>query len=491
MKGPNTRAFVALLLGTLLLPTGAAADSLYFFPSGREPNFNTLAHKKIDEYYRTILSMSARLKPISADEARSRSAESQAKANKKPTFNPVLDEANDLLWKGRELVSKKKFEKAVQPLSQAFDIYSENYDILRDMDNLVDASFNLAVAFYGAQFIEDAEDAIKRVVVMRPELTFQRSSVPAGFDDLFSTIQKKVLKRRSGPVVVDAVGHSVDVYLDGVLRGKTPVTLKDLPYGIHYVQVFAPGFAPWGKRFKAPKTSKSKRLEAVLEASGDGSVAAQPVADDDAARLAAVAQSGQFVGSFRADAAKFSERVGSDWLLFGYSHMEGKDYQYSQFLYSKKHQATVQAGFAVFAKDLSDLQVKALILEDQLYTAVTAFASKQKVVAVPAVYQRQSALTAVGVAPIGGTVTGPGGSGSPVVTGPRGGGAKPRFKIIPYGGKGAGTHAPLTTGPAWYENKWVWIGVGSAVLLAGAGVGTYFLLQGDDDGGGYKATLTW
>lgn len=486
------------MVALVLVPTLGSAETLYFFQTGQEEGINLMARKKIDEYYRTILSMSSRLQYVSADDARARAMASQEKATAQPKFNPVLDEANNLLWKGKDLVRQKKWEPAIQPLTQALDIYTENHDILRDLDNLVDATFNLALAYFEGQYVDNADEKISEAVVLRPDLSFDRSTVSKGFAERFDGVAKKVLTRRSGPVTIDAGGKAVDVYLDGVLRGKAPVTLKELPAGVHYVQVFSPGYRAWGKRFKAPKQGDAKTFTATLELDEGGEAAPAPSADSPAARLERVPETGEFVGSFRADARAYSTQTGAEFLLFGYVHKDGERFQYSQFLYGAKQDAVVEAGYVVFETDLSDLQVKVLILEDQLYTAVSAFTSRKAVVAVPTCYKKKQAAVAV-VAPVPvptptptPTVTGPtaGAGSSPVVTGPTTP-TKPRFTIVPYKSGATATQAPVDSGPAWYTNKWIWIGVGSAVVLAGAGVGTYFLLQRGDSGSGYKATLTW
>lgn len=495
-------AVVALVLG--MLPSMGATETVYFFQTGQEESFNLMSRKKIDEYYRTILSMSSRLQYVSADDARARAVATRDKASAEPKFNPVLDEANNLLWKGKDLLRQKKWEAAIQPLSQALDIYTENHDILRDLDNLVDATFNLALAHFEAQYAENADEKIAEVVVLRPDLAFDRSTVSKGFAERFDAVARSVLTRRSGPVTIDAGGKPVDVYLDGVLRGKAPVTLKDLPAGVHYVQVFLPGFKAWGKRFKAPKASDSKTFTATLDLDEGSAGTPAPTADSPLARLERVPETGEFGGTFRADARAHAASAGADYLLFGYVHKDGERVQFNQFLYGTKQDAVVDAGYVVFENDLSDLQVKVLILEDQLYTAISSFTSRKAVAAVPECYRkRQVVQPAVVVAPVVApvvatpTVTGPAATpvgtsvSSPVVTGPATGPQKPRFTIVPYKAGATATTAPVDDGPAWYTNKWIWIGVGSAVVLAGAGVGTYFLLQRGDSGSGYKATLTW
>jgi tetratricopeptide (TPR) repeat protein len=499
------RASFAVLLASLVLAGPAAAEKLYFFPTGAEAGFSGLARQKIDEYYRTILSMSSRLAYISPEDARSVTAAKAQKDRTEPKFNPVLDEANNLLWKGKDTLRQKRYEDAIAPLQQALDIYIENYDILRDMDNLVDAQFNLALAFFRAGYSDNAEEILRSVISLRPELAIDRTSLPKGFAETFERQRARVLKRSSGPVnIQDTEGKSVDVYIDGVLRGKTPLTLKDMPFGVHYVQVFQPGYRSWGKRFKSPKPGKQKTLKVRLEVE-HGAASTGPAIPSMGPSLREVASNGKYDETMRVEARAFATSIGAEFLLFGYLHKEGNEFQYNQFLYNVPQDSVVDAGFSLFAADLSDLQVKVLILEDQLYNGVKAVGSRPRVVGVPKVYRKEQEPAPIG--PVVGIVTSPTGAGTGptgTVTGPTGtvtspvvrkNGSEPpksRFKIIPYGKGGTGsTREPLKSGPAWYKNKWVWIGVGSAVVLAGAGVGTYFLLRESGDSPGYKATLTW
>ncbi|MCK7491343.1 MAG: PEGA domain-containing protein [Comamonadaceae bacterium] len=46
-------------------------------------------------------------------------------------------------------------------------------------------------------------------------------------------------------MLIDSVPFAAAIQVDGVKRGKAPVSLQDVPVGLHVVVAEAPGQPPW------------------------------------------------------------------------------------------------------------------------------------------------------------------------------------------------------------------------------------------------------
>ena len=100
-----------------------------------------------------------------------------------------------------------------------------------------------------------------------------------------------------GTLVVSSTPTGALVTVDGLRAGLTPVTVADLEYGVHDVQVARPGFAPVSERVTLSDRSPSRTLTVSLAGGPAGAVAPGGLLEvDSRPRGAAVTVNGRPAG---------------------------------------------------------------------------------------------------------------------------------------------------------------------------------------------------
>ena len=81
----------------------------------------------------------------------------------------------------------------------------------------------------------------------------------------------------SGRILVHSSLPGARVRVDGRERGETPAAIRDLPFGVHTIEVDVPGRAPWRREIVLTSASPAQSLEVTLQGPEESS-APRPVA---------------------------------------------------------------------------------------------------------------------------------------------------------------------------------------------------------------------
>jgi len=503
---PLVRAVGAVTLAALLLASGPAPGAtkpgapkvprVLLVPFQKSDGVSDLIAQRIQEYLTTLLAMSSRMELLDPSVLRKPAEVAEPEPETKA---PAIEKADELLWKGKELLEKKKTAPAIEQLMAAIELYQANFDELRDYEKLVDAMLQLSLAYYREGYEDNGEEVLTQAVVLRPELILDARQFSKGMKEAADAIRARFKKAEMGTIRVEASAAG-DVYLDGVKKGAAPLTLPDLHPGTHYVQVFAAGHEPWAEKFATPKPGETKVLQAKLTPVAGAVVAEEEGKSAEAAfqEVVGVAKSGQYADDLPRLSGPVVEAAGADFLFLGYVTKDEGDFLLTPFLYDVKSQKTAQLEGVRFDPQLTNLQVNLLVLEDRLTASVAAFPADKVVSVRPAVYERK-------VAPV--VVAEPTPRVEPVVepapvepvaepapvepvarVEPRGPAAPVYDAAAPVYDPNAPLYDPTkpladqpprTDEEAWYEKWWVWTIVGAVVV--GGALTTGFLLAPEDE----------
>lgn len=450
---------------------------LYVLPLAKSPDVSRIISVKIEEFFSAILSVSDKIKVLREDDLIIRT-EGVAVAG--PKDNPNLEQADKLVWQGKEELDKKLFKEAVQTFRSAIELYQANFAQLVDYDKLVDAHLNMAVAYFGAGYDDNGADALQQVVSLRPTVTIDRKVHTPAFIESLERVQKKFSNYKPGSTTITATPAGAKVFVDGILRGPAPVTVKDLQKGEHYVQIRQDGFETYAEQIRAPLGSDTVKLDAKLQAASASAASAQGVEGEFVSPepLVPYAESGAFGDNFKRAAQRFTQKANVDFLLYQYLSSAEDGYLLNLFLYDKSKGDIAALQPIKFDRELTNLQVNLLESEQALVRGMAAFPMSRVVTdPPPAVYRegQQKAIAAqtqqvVPTDPINPRPT----VVPPVVTQPSNvrnilGDYPLADSANPTNGPGIISGPTTTSSDQWYEQWWVWtlIGVG----VAGAGVG--------------------
>jgi tetratricopeptide (TPR) repeat protein len=476
-------------------PGAPKVPRVLLVPFQKSEGVSDLIAQRIQEYLTTLLAMSSRMELLDASILRKPAEVAPPEPESKA---PAIAKADEQLWKGKELLEKKKTRAAIEQLMPAIELYEEHFEKLRDYDKMVDALLQLSLAYYREGYEDNGEEVLTKAVVLRPDLILDVRQFSKGMKEASERIRARFQKADMGAIRVESSAPG-DVYLDGVKKGPAPLTLPDLHPGTHYVQVFAPGHEPWAEKFRTPRPGETKTLQAKLVAVAGPAVEEAPGKSAEAAfkDVIGVAKSGQYAAELHRVAGPVVEAATPDYLFLGYVTKDQGDFLLTPFLYEVKSQKTAQLEGVRFDPQLTNLQVNLLVLEDRLTAAVAAFPGDKVVTVRPAVYDVKPVAEVKPTPPVEPVVAPPPVEPIAKPTPP----VEPVAKPVPAGPSAAvydaaapvyDPNAPLydptkpvadlpprTDEQAWYQKWWVWTIVGAAVV--GGAVTAGFLLAPEDE----------
>lgn len=474
-------------------------------PFQKGEGVSDLITQRIQEYLTTLLSMSSRMELLDATALRKPVVEAPPEPESKA---PAIAKADELLWKGKELLEKKKERDAIEQFMAAIEIYEENFKELRDYEKLVDAMLQLSLAYYREGYDDNGEEVLAKAIVLRPDLILDARQFSKGMTEAAVRIKGQFSKSEMGTIRVEA-GAPGKVYLDGVLKGDTPITLPDLHPGTHYVQVFAEGHEPWAEKFQTPKPGETKTLQAALVAKA-GAAPAEPEkgAEQAFADVVAVVKEGSYATDLPTAAAPVVAEANVDFLFMGYVTKDEGDFLLTPFLYDAKSRKTAELEGVRFDPQLTNLQVNLLVLEDRLTASLAAFPRDRVVAERPAVYAVKAAPVVVQPEPKPEpkpepVVVAPVVTPEPTPVEPVARREGPDSPVYDPGAPVYDPNAPLydPTKPveaqpppvdeqAWYQKWWVWTIVGAAVV-GGAVTAGVLLAPEDEPAKRFSTEVRW
>jgi hypothetical protein len=161
-----------------------------------------------------------------------------------PVSAEALKEAERLYGEGRARVQKQEFDEAVQLLGSSLKKIEESVAEVSDYGLLADIQLWLGIACFRAGNEADGTSALQRALVLRPALQLDPERYPPLFRRIVEEARTRVQSGPKGRLRIDSTPPGCEVLLNGVVRGRTPVELSNLPAGRHYVRISCAGYEP-------------------------------------------------------------------------------------------------------------------------------------------------------------------------------------------------------------------------------------------------------
>ena len=401
-----TRQLAALIAGSFALifavtaaaqPAAKGKPKVYVFSFVKADDVSTVVFNKVEQYFSTLFEMSSKLQIVTDKELKKEQTQKAVEEKRKTTTvsEPWLEEADDLLWKGKDFLVKKAYGDAIASLTQARDLYEEHYLELRDYDKLVDATLQLSISFFMAGYKDDGEELLKDVLVWRPTLAVDKKKYPADFMNAIERLRKQMEKRKGGVLRIEATSaDGARVFVDGLLKGKLAgdqagIDVDGLYRGRHYIQVVKDGYKIFAKKVGVPKAGRTSKVVAELVQLEQQERTAGSELEQLSFDVFQYAKTGDFGVEFSRKAKDFADQAQVPYLLFGYVSKESKGTKLTLFLFKADWSALAEVEPASFDENLTNLQVNLLFLEANLAQALKTFPKERTVRGIPAVYVKK------------------------------------------------------------------------------------------------------
>jgi hypothetical protein len=451
-----------------------------------------------------------------------------------PLSDKDLKQALRLHQEGEKHYQGLRFDRAIKSFNAALSKFEASLALLTDVTPVLDALLMLSVCYYRQDQEKEGAKMLVKVIRLKPDLVLDPEKYPPMFRNTAETIRKKLLLKTRGEVEVVANEEGGTVFFDGRKVGTTPILLKELVPGEHFVRVEKEGLQSWADKVTVVSTKRTR----VLAALGGVKKATGPMGE-----IAEAIRSNRLSPDVLKKAVEQGKQVGADFVVLGGVAKLGGNYRVGSFMLNVKKQELCPLPEIQFDPDLLGASVEVYNMAAILYKRVEGCPDpvKDQVVAVVQTAKKKSEIHSVAVGPPKVVAPPPGSSASaprvavpgagPAVpgTGPAVPGTGPavpgRAAVSPprkmpaapprvttteeglatTGSSAISATAPIMVptapvaetvrpideqkngGPAFYETWWFWTIVGAVVVggAAGALFGTGVL-----DGGADSANIT-
>ena len=390
----------------------------------------------------------------------------------------VIAEAEQLYTSGIGLLTAGEDQKAAESFQRSVDLMEANIADIGNYDILSDALANLALAYHNSKFEVDAKKRMKQYAHLRPTATLDAEKYPKEMQKIFTKETKKVSKGGPGKLTITSNVKGAKVYIDGVEKGATPVTVEDVGFGHHYLVVRGPTGSVWAEKIRVKGRGKAQKFDVKLGAAGAqkevaGKKGALPAYYVD---LNGTIKSGRFSSTgLQPYTSELAKETGAQYIAWVIMYKDGRKYSAVPFVYRAEDGLFVRGETSQFNIELSNLRKGVSALSAEIVDMVVNTSE-------------DAAITDVELGPAPVVVAAASPSATPTETN-----AAASNSQSPYTDSTVTKKAEVP--PSEETSTWTYVAAGGAVLLVGALIaGGIFLLSDDgnpDRANGFDTVVSW
>jgi len=379
----------------------------------------------------------------------------------------AIAQAEELYTSGIGLLTAGEDARAVEAFTRAVDLMEQNLDDVNNYDILADALANLALANFNAEFDVDARKRMKDFAHLRPDAELDPEKYDKTLLEVLKDEQEKVKRAKFGKLEITASEDGAKVFIDGIEKGVTPLTIEDVGFGTHYMVVRGASGNVYTEKIRVRGRGKSQKFEAEL-AQSTANVEGATELPSYYVDLLNQTKTGKWGGSLLPYLTELANQTGSAYVGWVLMYREGTSYKAAPFVYSAAKNEVAQLEVVSFNLELSNLRTGVNTLTKTLVDAMATFPEGSVVTEVE-----------VGQSAVARTKT-----TTPVKTAET---KKEQKTLVP---------PPVVEQPPSEEfGTWSYVAAGGAVLVVGALIagGVYLLVDDDNPSGanGFDAVISW
>ena len=233
----------------------------------------------------------------------------------------AVENARKLVTEAKELRGKRKFRLAEESLQRALTSYKSAPGALTDMAEVVDTYALLAAVQYNTGRDEDGAKSLNQALTLAPERELPLAQTSALFARVVTDARKALKDGARGSLMLESAPSNAPVLLDGLSLGSTPLSVKDVPPGLHFWKATLPS---------------GEALGGVVEvAAGKQATAkASSASKDPESRLLSSLAQNRLDADLVAAAREHAKSAEADLVVFGALSKEGKGLALDTFLFS-------------------------------------------------------------------------------------------------------------------------------------------------------------
>lgn len=396
----------------------------------------------------------------------------------------VVYQAEQLYTSGIGLLTAGENEKAVEAFQRAVELMEQNLADLQNYDVLSDSLSNLALAYFLTGYDLDGRKRMKQFAHLRPNASVNVDKFPKELLAVLTEEQAKIAKAGPGKLTITSNVQGAQVFIDGVERGVTPLTVDDVGFGYHYLVVRDGKGGAHASQIRVKGRKSAQAIEAPIQNAGAvAKVEGQDALPSYYTDILVQLRTGVFDdGELKPYLSELSKQAGAPYLGWVLLHKDPMgNYVATPFVWRAADSRMVRVKDTVFNFELSNLAVGVNQMSSDIATALETMPDA-------GVATKVSLVTAPVVA-AGPAVRGPGDEArDPVIIAPP---KEDRVVVV--------TPPPEVEDTDRRERRRkilrnVGLGTAAAVVVGGLVAGSVVLFSGEDDpdeADGFSAEVSW
>ncbi len=233
----------------------------------------------------------------------------------------ALETARKEVSDAKELRNKRKFRLAEEALNRAITAYKAAAGALPEIGEVVDAYVLLSAVQYNTGRDEDGAKSLNQALALAPDREVSLAASSPLFTRVVTDARKEIKGGARGSLMLESSPSNAPVLLDGLALGATPLSVKDVPPGLHFWRATLPSGEAIGG---VVEVTSGKQATAK---------AASASKDPEARVLTALSQN-KLDADLVAAAKEQAKAAEADLLVFGALSKEGKGLALDTFLFS-------------------------------------------------------------------------------------------------------------------------------------------------------------
>ncbi|MCC7382548.1 MAG: PEGA domain-containing protein [Deltaproteobacteria bacterium] len=156
----------------------------------------------------------------------------------------TLARARTALADGRRAYDALSLDEAIARLGQAVALYQQTGPLLGDLAELETSLMHLGAALTLRGSSDEGVSTFLELLTLDP--SYSPEGFPPSVMKIFDKAVERLAAQPRGGLEVYSTPPYAAVYIDGVFRGVTPLTLSDVGAGTHYLRLEQNGFVTHG-----------------------------------------------------------------------------------------------------------------------------------------------------------------------------------------------------------------------------------------------------
>lgn len=232
-----------------------------------------------------------------------------------------LEKARKDVADAKDLRTKKKFRLAEEALTRAIASYKAAVTALPELGEVVDAYALLAAVQYNTGRDDEGAKSLTQALTLAPERELPLAQTSALFNRVVTDARKAIKDGARGTLVIESSPANAPVLLDGLALGATPLTVRDVPPGLHFWRVTLPSgeLAGGVVEVAANKTATAKGTSA---------------SKDPESRVLSSLSQNKVDADLVAAAKEHAKSAEAELVVFGALSREGKGLVLDSFLFA-------------------------------------------------------------------------------------------------------------------------------------------------------------